>query len=120
MQVVVDGNPSLDAANALAEALEIPFAKLIAEAEAERNASKWDVLIVSEIPVARIHFHAFRRSLPRLFVWCSRYVFAFAMFLWISPPSKRHKQPLAFSVATSHEHFTFYDTGTVSETVSKG
>ncbi len=33
-------NPSLDAANALAEALEIPFAKLIAETEAERNASK--------------------------------------------------------------------------------
>jgi ribosome-binding protein aMBF1 (putative translation factor) len=33
-------NPSLDAANALAEALEIPFAKLIAEAEKERNASQ--------------------------------------------------------------------------------
>ncbi len=33
-------NPSLDRANALAEALEIPFAKLIAEAEAERKASK--------------------------------------------------------------------------------
>ncbi len=33
-------NPSLDTANALAEALEIPFAKLIAETEAERKASK--------------------------------------------------------------------------------
>lgn len=29
-------NPSLDTANALAEALEIPFAKLIAETEIER------------------------------------------------------------------------------------
>ena len=29
-------NPSLDTANAIAEALEIPFAKLIAEAEAVR------------------------------------------------------------------------------------
>src|SRR5208283_1618700 len=33
-------NPSLDTTNAIAEALEIPFSKLIAEAEAERNASK--------------------------------------------------------------------------------
>ena len=33
-------NPSLDTASALAEALEIPFAKLIAEAEAERKTSK--------------------------------------------------------------------------------
>lgn len=33
-------NPSLDRANALAEALGIPFAKLIAEAEALRKASK--------------------------------------------------------------------------------
>jgi len=31
-------NPSLDTANALAEALEVPFAKLIAETEAERKA----------------------------------------------------------------------------------
>ena len=30
-------NPSVDAANALAEALEIPFSKLIAQAEAERK-----------------------------------------------------------------------------------
>jgi transcriptional regulator with XRE-family HTH domain len=30
-------NPSLDAANAIAEALGIPFAKLINEAEAERR-----------------------------------------------------------------------------------
>lgn len=30
-------NPSLDAANAIAEALRIPFATLIAEAEAERR-----------------------------------------------------------------------------------
>lgn len=30
-------NPSLDAANAIAEALGIPFAMLIAEAEAERR-----------------------------------------------------------------------------------
>jgi len=30
-------NPSLDTANAIAEALEIPFSKLIGEAEAERN-----------------------------------------------------------------------------------
>ena len=29
-------NPSLDTANAIAEALEVPFAKLIAEAEAVR------------------------------------------------------------------------------------
>jgi len=33
-------NPSLDTANAIAEALEIPFSKLIAETEAERNTSK--------------------------------------------------------------------------------
>jgi len=33
-------NPSLDTASALAEALEIPFSKLIAETEKERNASK--------------------------------------------------------------------------------
>lgn len=33
-------NPSLDTANALAEALEIPLAKLIAETEAIRSASK--------------------------------------------------------------------------------
>jgi transcriptional regulator with XRE-family HTH domain len=33
-------NPSLDTANAIAEALEIPFATLIAEAEAERKTSK--------------------------------------------------------------------------------
>jgi len=33
-------NPSLDTANALAEALEIPFAKLIAEAEAEHKSLK--------------------------------------------------------------------------------
>jgi transcriptional regulator with XRE-family HTH domain len=33
-------NPSLDAANALAEALEIPFSKLIADAEKARNATK--------------------------------------------------------------------------------
>jgi transcriptional regulator with XRE-family HTH domain len=33
-------NPSLDAANAIAEALEIPFSKLIAETEAERKVSK--------------------------------------------------------------------------------
>jgi transcriptional regulator with XRE-family HTH domain len=33
-------NPSLDRANALAEALGIPFAKLIAEAESERQTSK--------------------------------------------------------------------------------
>jgi len=33
-------NPSLDTANALAEALEIPFATLIAETERERKASK--------------------------------------------------------------------------------
>ncbi len=30
-------NPSLDAANAIAEALEIPFATLIVEAEADRR-----------------------------------------------------------------------------------
>ena len=30
-------NPSLDAANAIAEALEIPFSKMIAETEAERR-----------------------------------------------------------------------------------
>jgi transcriptional regulator with XRE-family HTH domain len=30
-------NPSVDAAHALAEALEIPFSKLIAQAEAERK-----------------------------------------------------------------------------------
>ena len=33
-------NPSLDAANAIAEALEIPFSKLIAEAEAERRRAE--------------------------------------------------------------------------------
>jgi len=33
-------NPSLDTSHAIAEALEIPFSKLIAEAEAERNISK--------------------------------------------------------------------------------
>ena len=33
-------NPSLDAANSLAEALEVPFAKLIAETEAERKAAR--------------------------------------------------------------------------------
>jgi len=33
-------NPSLDTANAIAEALEIPFSKLIAETEKERTASK--------------------------------------------------------------------------------
>jgi transcriptional regulator with XRE-family HTH domain len=33
-------NPSLDTASAIAEALEIPFAKLVAETEAERKASK--------------------------------------------------------------------------------
>ncbi len=33
-------NPSLDTASAIAEALEIPFSKLIAETETERNASK--------------------------------------------------------------------------------
>jgi transcriptional regulator with XRE-family HTH domain len=32
-------NPSLDAANAIAEALELPFFKLIEEAESERRAS---------------------------------------------------------------------------------
>jgi transcriptional regulator with XRE-family HTH domain len=31
-------NPSLDAANAIAKALEIPLSKLIAEAEDEHNA----------------------------------------------------------------------------------
>jgi transcriptional regulator with XRE-family HTH domain len=31
-------NPSLDAANAIAEALDVPFAALIAEAEAERRS----------------------------------------------------------------------------------
>ena len=33
-------NPSLDTASAIAEALEIPFSKLIAETETERNAAK--------------------------------------------------------------------------------
>ena len=33
-------NPSLDTASAIAEALEIPFSRLIAEAETERNATK--------------------------------------------------------------------------------
>jgi transcriptional regulator with XRE-family HTH domain len=33
-------NPSLDTANALAEALEIPFSKLVADAEKARNATK--------------------------------------------------------------------------------
>jgi transcriptional regulator with XRE-family HTH domain len=33
-------NPSLDTACAIAEALEIPFSKLIAETETERNAAK--------------------------------------------------------------------------------
>ncbi len=33
-------NPSLDTADAIAEALGIPFSKLIAETEAERNVSK--------------------------------------------------------------------------------
>jgi transcriptional regulator with XRE-family HTH domain len=33
-------NPSLDAANALAEGLGIPFAKLIAQTEAVQNESK--------------------------------------------------------------------------------
>jgi transcriptional regulator with XRE-family HTH domain len=33
-------NPSLDRANAIAEALGIPFSKLIAEAEVERKALK--------------------------------------------------------------------------------
>lgn len=33
-------NPSLDTANALAEALEIPFSKLVAETEKARNATK--------------------------------------------------------------------------------
>jgi len=33
-------NPSLDTANAIAEALEIPFSKLVVEAEAERDISK--------------------------------------------------------------------------------
>jgi len=33
-------NPSLDAASAIAEALEVPFAKLIAEAEALRKRAK--------------------------------------------------------------------------------
>jgi transcriptional regulator with XRE-family HTH domain len=33
-------NPSLDTANAIAEALEIPFSQLIAEAETARKASK--------------------------------------------------------------------------------
>jgi len=33
-------NPSLDTVNALAEALEIPLSKLIAETEAARKASK--------------------------------------------------------------------------------
>jgi transcriptional regulator with XRE-family HTH domain len=33
-------NPSLDAASALAEALEMPFSELIAEAEIERSASR--------------------------------------------------------------------------------
>ena len=33
-------NPSLDTANAIAEALEIPFSKLIAEAEAERQRAE--------------------------------------------------------------------------------
>jgi transcriptional regulator with XRE-family HTH domain len=33
-------NPSLDTVSALSEALEIPFSKLIAEAEKERNQSK--------------------------------------------------------------------------------
>jgi transcriptional regulator with XRE-family HTH domain len=32
-------NPSLDAASAIADALEIPFSKLISEAESERRAS---------------------------------------------------------------------------------
>ena len=35
-----ESNPSLDAANALAEALGIPFAKLVAETEAGRKASQ--------------------------------------------------------------------------------
>lgn len=33
-------NPSLDTANALAEALELPFSKLVADVEAIRNAAK--------------------------------------------------------------------------------
>jgi len=33
-------NPSLDVASAIAEALEVPFSKLIAEAELFRNAPK--------------------------------------------------------------------------------
>ncbi len=33
-------NPSLDAANAIAEALELPFSKLIGEAEALRRCSE--------------------------------------------------------------------------------
>jgi transcriptional regulator with XRE-family HTH domain len=33
-------NPSLDTANAIAEALTIPFSNLIAEAEAERKTLK--------------------------------------------------------------------------------
>jgi transcriptional regulator with XRE-family HTH domain len=33
-------NPSLDAANAIAEALEVPFATLIAEAEADRRRGR--------------------------------------------------------------------------------
>jgi transcriptional regulator with XRE-family HTH domain len=33
-------NPSLDTANALAEALEVPFSKLVTDVEAIRNAIK--------------------------------------------------------------------------------
>jgi transcriptional regulator with XRE-family HTH domain len=35
-------NPTLDTANAIAEALEVPLAKLIDEAETVRNASQRD------------------------------------------------------------------------------
>jgi transcriptional regulator with XRE-family HTH domain len=36
-------NPSLDAANAIAEALEIPLSKLIVEAEAERQLAETEI-----------------------------------------------------------------------------
>jgi transcriptional regulator with XRE-family HTH domain len=36
-------NPSLDTANALAEALEIPFSKLVADVEAVRNVAKMKI-----------------------------------------------------------------------------
>jgi transcriptional regulator with XRE-family HTH domain len=45
-------NPSLDAANALAEALEIPFANLIAETEIERPKQR--NFSLSEIPYPHV------------------------------------------------------------------